>query len=157
MRILVDGDACPVKEDIVAIARPQGMEVIFVVSTAGYFDRDWQVKTVMVDSMPQAVDIAIVNRVQPGDIVVTQDYGLASLVLGKRGRAISPRGRRVDEANIDRLLLQRHANAEARKAGVRMKGPRKRSDRDTSRFRRNFQRLLEECLSTAPPKPQPDQ
>jgi hypothetical protein len=157
MRILVDGDACPVKEDIVAIACPRGIEVIFVVSTAGYFDRDWQVKTVMVDSMPQAVDIAIVNRVQPGDIVVTQDYGLASLVLGKRGRAISPRGRRFDEANIDRLLQQRHANAEARKAGVRMKGPRKRSDRDTSRFRHNFQRLLEECLSTAPPKPQPDQ
>lgn len=146
MRILVDGDACPVKEEIVAIAQERSLEVIFVVSTASYFNRDWKVKQIVVDSLPQAVDIAIINRVETGDVVVTQDYGLAAIVLGKKGRAISPRGYFFNDDNIDRLLQRRHIHHEARKAGVRIKGPRKRSEEDSARFCRNFQRLLDECL-----------
>jgi uncharacterized protein YaiI (UPF0178 family) len=146
MRILVDGDACPVKEDIVAIAQEKDLEVIFVVSTASYFNRGWNVKQIIVDSLPQAVDIAIVNRVEAGDVVVTQDYGLAALVLGKKGKAISPRGYFFNDDNIDRLLQRRHIHHEARKAGVRIKGPRKRSEKDRARFRKNFQSLLDECL-----------
>ena len=146
MRILVDGDACPVKEDIVAIAQERDIEVIFVVSTASYFNRDWKVKQIIVDSLPQAVDIAIVNRVEVGDVVVTQDYGLAALVLGKKGKAISPRGYFFNDGNIDRLLQRRHIHHEARKAGVRIKAPRKRSEKDRARFCKNFQRLLDECL-----------
>jgi uncharacterized protein YaiI (UPF0178 family) len=146
MRILVDGDACPVKEDIVAIAQKKKVEVVFVVSIASYFDRGWNVKKITVDSLPQAVDIAIVNRVEAGDVVVTQDYGLAALVLGKTGKAISPKGYLFTEANIDRLLQRRHIHHEARKAGVRLKGPKKLSEKDRIRFRNNFQRLLDECL-----------
>jgi len=156
MRILVDGDACPVKEDIVDIAQKkslqlrsgQAIEVIFVISTASYFDRGWNVKKIVVDSLPQAVDIAIVNRVEAGDVVVTQDYGLAALVLGKKGKAISPRGYFFNDDNIDRLLQRRHIHYEARKAGVRVKGPRKRSGKDRTRFHKNFQRLLDECLKS---------
>ncbi|MBD3305510.1 YaiI/YqxD family protein [candidate division KSB3 bacterium] len=146
MKIFVDGDSCPVKETIVAIAAEKQVAVVFVVSTSGYFDRGWNVQTVMVDSAPQAADIAIINRLEAGDIVVTQDYGLALLVLGKRGKAISPRGRRYTDDNIDRLLQQRQMHAEARKAGARLKGPRKRSGQDTARFSQNFRRLLDECL-----------
>jgi uncharacterized protein YaiI (UPF0178 family) len=145
MRVFVDSDACPVKEDIVVIARKKGIEVIFVVSMAGYFDRDWDVKKIVVDSLPQAVDIAIVNRVESGDIVVTQDYGLALLILGKRAKAISPRGYLFTDTNIDRLLHTRTIHAKARKAGIRVKGPQKRSEKDKIRFCRNFTRLLEEC------------
>ena len=142
MKILVDADACPVKESIVRLAKKSGVPVVFVVSTASYFDRGWNVEKVLVDSLPQAVDIAIVNRVEPGDIVVTQDYGLAALVLGKQGKAISPRGRIFHEGNIDRLLTQRHINYESRKAGVRMKGPKKRSTQDEQHFYERFERLL---------------
>jgi uncharacterized protein YaiI (UPF0178 family) len=147
MRILVDGDACPVKEEIVAIARKKKIEVIFVVSMSGYSQREWEIKQILVDSFPQAVDIAIVNRVEAGDVVVTQDYGLALLVLGKRGRAISPRGYIFSDDNIDRCLQRRQMASEARKAGIRMKGPKKRSEKDTSRFSKNFCRLLDECLN----------
>jgi uncharacterized protein YaiI (UPF0178 family) len=147
MRILVDGDACPVKEDIVAIAQERDLDVIFIVSTASYFNRDWKVKQIIVDSFPQAVDIAIVNRVEAGDVVVTQDYGLAALVLGKKGKAISPRGYFFNDDNIDRLLQKRHIHHEARKAGVRVKGPKKQSAKDKKRFHRNFRRLLDECLN----------
>lgn len=147
MKIFVDADACPVKEAIVDIAEEKQVEVVFIVSVAGYFERGWNVQKIMVDSLPQAVDIAIVNRVEAGDVVVTQDYGLASLVLGKHGKAISPSGYFFHESNIDTLLLRRHINHEARKAGVRVKGPKKRSSEDEIRFYKNFSRLLDECLS----------
>lgn len=127
-----------------SIAKEKKIDVVFVVSTAGYFDRGWNVEKVLVDSLPQAVDIAIVNRVEAGDVVVTQDYGLASLVIGKRGKAISPRGYIFKEHSIDQLLQRRFLHYEARKAGVRVKGPKKRSEKDEIRFRKNFLRLLNE-------------
>ena len=147
MKILVDGDSCPVKEAIVAIASRRKIDVVFVVSTSGYFDRGWKVQTILVDSLPQAADIAIINRVEAGDVVVTQDYGLASIVLGKHGKAITPRGRIFRERSIDSMLERRHLHHEARKAGIRVKGPKKRSAQDESRFRENFLRLLDECES----------
>ncbi len=143
MKILVDADACPVKEAIVSIAKARQLDVLFVVSTASYFDRGWNVRKLLVDSIPQAVDIAIINRVEPGDIVVTQDYGLASLVLGRQGKAISPRGHIFHEDKIDQLLTQRHIRHEARKAGVRMKGQRKRSGKDEARFHKNLTLLID--------------
>lgn len=145
MRIFVDGDACPVKEEIVAVARQKQIEVIFVVSMAGYSQRGGEIQQILVDSFPQAVDIAIVNRMETGDVVVTQDYGLALLVLGKRGRAISPRGYIFNDNNIERCLQRRQMHYEARKAGVRIKGPRKRSQQDSVRFQKSFQKLLDEC------------
>lgn len=148
MKIFVDADACPVKEEIVAIARKNKIEVMFVVSMAGYSQRAWNVTQVLVDSIPQAVDIAIINKMEAGDVVVTQDYGLALLVLGKKGKAISPRGYFFTDNNIGRLLQRRQIHSDARKAGVRLKGPRKRSNEDKKRFSKNFQTLLAECLET---------
>ena len=142
MRIFVDADACPVKEEIVEIAEEYTIPVTFIVSTAGYFERGWKAENILVDSLPQAVDIAIINRLEADDIVVTQDYGLALLVLGKRGKAISPRGFVFTDDNIDRCLQQRQMNSDARKAGLRRKGPKKRSENDRNRFCRNFQSLL---------------
>ncbi len=147
MKILVDGDSCPVKEAIVSIAKEKKIDVVFVVSTAAYFDRGWNVQKVLVDSLPQAVDIAIVNRVEAGDVVVTQDYGLASLVLAKKGKALSPRGYIFQENNIDRLLERRHLHYEARKAGLRIKGPKKYSEKDKKRFWKNFIYLIDEVRS----------
>ncbi len=143
MKIFVDADACPVKEIIVDAAKERGLELIFVVSFAGYFDRGWNAQKIVVDTSPQAVDLAIINRVAAGDLVVTQDYGLASLVIGKGGLAISPHGKIFHDGNMDGLLWQRHIHHEARKAGARVKGPKKRSQEDNARFRENFLRLLQ--------------
>ena len=147
MKIFVDADACPVKEEVMAIAREHDTDVVFVVSMAGYFDRGWDVEKVLVDSLPQAVDIAIVNRMEAGDIVVTQDYGLALLVLGKRGKAISPSGYVFTDDNIDRCLQRRQIHADARKAGIRTKGPKKRSHQDRNRFIQRFRTLLQHSTS----------
>lgn len=143
MRIFVDGDACPVKEEILAVAREKEVEVLFVVSPSGYLTREWNITQILVDNFPQAVDIAIINRMEAGDVVVTQDYGLALLVLGKKGKAISPRGNIYHDNNIDRLLQQRQIHHEARKAGARMKGPRKLSADDKQRFYKNFRMLID--------------
>jgi uncharacterized protein YaiI (UPF0178 family) len=148
MKIFVDADACPVKEEILAIARKHDIDVVFVVSMAGYFDRGWNVEKIMVDSLPQAVDITIVNRMEAGDIVVTQDYGLAWLVLGKKGKAISPSGYVFTDQNIDRCLQRRQMHADARKAGIRTKGPKKRSRQDSDRFAQRFRTLLQHSTSS---------
>lgn len=142
MRIFVDADACPVKEEIVEIAAQYDVPVTFIVSTAGYFERGWKAENVLVDALPQAVDIAIINRLEPDDIVVTQDYGLALLTLGKQGKAISPRGYIFTDDNIDRCLLRRQMSAEARKAGVRRRGQRKFSSKHAARFGEKFRSLL---------------
>lgn len=144
MRIFVDADACPVKEIIVDVAKEHGVPVTFVVSFAGYFDRGWDVERVVVDTSPQSVDIALINRVEAGDIVVTQDYGLASLAVSKGAKTISPNGKIFHNDNIDHMLLQRHIHHEARKAGARIKGQRKRTEEDNIYFRKNFMRLLEQ-------------
>ncbi len=143
MKILVDADACPVKDIILDLVRQRNLKVIWVVSLNHYSQREDPVQVVVVDALPQAVDIALINRVEPMDIVVTQDYGLAALVLGKKGRAISPAGYIFTEMTMDSLLEKRHLRATARRAGFKIKGPRKRDPKDDQRFRRNFINLLD--------------
>jgi uncharacterized protein YaiI (UPF0178 family) len=142
MKILVDADACPVKDIILDLAKQQKLKVIWVVSLNHYSRREDPVQVVGVDALPQAVDIALINRVEPMDIVVTQDYGLAALVLGKKGKAISPTGYIFTERTLDSLLEKRHLRATARRAGFKIKGPRKRDLKDDQRFRRNLINLL---------------
>jgi len=141
-KILVDADACPVKDIIIDLATSHGIEVIFIASFAHYGQALRGLHWVYVDSAPQAVDMAISNRVQAGDIVITQDYGLASIVLGKQGRAISPRGKIFTQDNMDLLLEQRHLEARLRKGGGRTKGPSPMSRADRKRFADNLQKLI---------------
>ncbi|HWP48714.1 MAG TPA: YaiI/YqxD family protein [Candidatus Limnocylindrales bacterium] len=143
MKILVDADACPVKDIILDLAKQRNLKVIWVVSLNHYSRREDPVQVVVVDALPQAVDIALINRVEPMDIVVTQDYGLAALVLGKKGKAISPAGYIFTERTMDSLLEKRHLRATARRAGFKIKGPRKRDLKDDQRFRRNLINLLD--------------
>lgn len=144
MKILIDADACPVKEIVIDLAKEQNLEVILVVSLNNYFQREDDIEVVVVDALPQAVDIALINRVEPADLVVTHDYGLASLVLGKKGRAISPMGYIFSETTVDSLLERRHLQSVARRAGLKTKGPKKRNLKDDERFRRNLLKLLDE-------------
>jgi uncharacterized protein YaiI (UPF0178 family) len=121
MKIFIDGDACSPKKIKRQFANKPGMEVVTVVSIENCSDFHHREDTVVVDSTPQAADIEIFNRINQGDIVVTKDYDLASLVLGKNGRAMSPSGFVYTKKNIGMLLQQRHVNRALRSASVRRK------------------------------------
>jgi len=156
MKILVDADACPVKEVLIHLAKQRRLEVILMVSVDNYFQRQDDVQVVMVDALPQAVDMALINRVEPGDLVVTHDYGLAALVLSKKGRAISPMGYIYNETTMAALLERRYLQSAARRAGIRTKGPKKRHPEDDRRFRRNLLKLLDELMDAERLKLFPD-
>lgn len=145
MKILVDADACPVKDIIEDIAGNYSLQVIMI-SNPSHNIRSSYSDIIMVDGGAEAVDIAVVNRSKAGDIVVTQDYGLASMVLGKGAAAINPSGKIYTMENIDGLLMQRYLNYKARKVGLKTINPRKRSAKDDQRFTRNFTELIEKLI-----------
>ena len=100
----------------------------------------------MADHAIDAVDIALINLCHRGDIVVTQDYGVAALALGKGARAIHQSGRWYTDENIDGLLMERHLAKKARRSGKHhLKGPAKRTEEDDKRFAESFERLIQEA------------
>jgi len=161
MQIIVDGDACPVKQEIFEIAARHNVHVLLVASSPcekrsvhyGCLCRNRpslthdmphvaNVEVLRVDPEPQAADIAVTNRARAGDIVVTGDYGLACMVLGRRARAIGFRGEHYTDDNIDGLMAQRHLHARARRHGARQRGPRPFSATDRAHFTATLERLL---------------
>jgi len=140
MKVLVDADACPVKDIIIRICRDFGVKVVMVVSPAHIFQTE--VELILVDSGFQAVDIEIFNRVESGDIVVTEDKGLAAIVLSRRASVMSPRGRIFSEQKIDQMLEERHLAAKRRRAGLKTKGPRALTKADKQRFKTNFTKFI---------------
>lgn len=139
MKIYVDADACPVKQEVIQLAAKYNLKVVFIfsISHSGNLQLNEavdNVELVMVDNESQAADMAIMNRVSSKDIVITGDYGLASIILSKKAAAISYNGYCYDEKNIDKLLYERHMSAEIRRSGGRVKGPAKRSKQENLKF-----------------------
>lgn len=142
-KILVDADSCPVKDIIIETARETATPVVMVASVAHLIAyQEPEISVITVDNVPQAADIAVLNNLTPGDIVVTGDYGLAAVVLSKNATPLSPRGFIYTVGNIDRLLLQRHIDAKIRRSGGRVKGPPALSPEDKAHFRQALRRLL---------------
>jgi len=141
LKILIDADACPVKDITEEIAREHSIELIMV-SNINHLIRSNYAQVIVVDGADQSADIAIINLTKPGDIVITQDYGLASMALAKGSYAIDPLGKQYTKDNIEGLLMQRYINQKARRAGGRINGPRKRQATDNSRFQRNLLQLI---------------
>ena len=141
MKILVDADACPVKDIIVRIARKRDIPVTMVIDTAHELN-DGYSTVVTVDKGPDSVDFKLMGLLSAGDIVVTQDYGLAALVLGKGAMAINQNGLVYTNENIDQLLTERHVSAQIRRAGGRTKGPAKRTKVADEKFELSFIELL---------------
>lgn len=146
IRIVVDADACPVKDEIVSIAELENVDVLFVASYAAFRAQEqWKserVQTVYVDQGYQAADMYIANAARSGDVVVTNDYGLAALCLTRGAKVISPRGSEMTSQNLDELLTQRHLSSKARRAGQRTKGPRAMSGEDRMHFQHKLTKLL---------------
>lgn len=145
VNVLVDADGCPVVDLTIDIAKQFNLKVTLLCDTAHYMQREGA-DTVMVSKGADAVDFVLVNKVNKGDMVVTQDYGLAAMVLAKQGYAIDQNGRWYTPENIDQLLESRHISKKIRQAGGRMKGPRKRQKEDNEKFEIHFKRLCEHVL-----------
>lgn len=133
VKVLIDADGCPVVDQTIAAARKFNLDVILLCDTSHEMYREGA-ETVTVSKGPDAVDFVLVNRVKKGDIVVTQDYGLAAMVLAKQGYPIDQNGRLYSEENIDQLLHGRHIAKKIRQGGGRMKGPKKRKPEDNEKF-----------------------
>lgn len=142
MEIFVDADACPVKAIIVRLARRSGLPVTMVTDTSHRIE-DGYSRVVTVDKARDSVDIKLINLVHAGDIVVTQDYGVAAMALGKQCRVLHQNGFIYDEGNIDRLLFERHLGQKVRRAGGRTGGAPKRTREDDLRFARALASLLD--------------
>ena len=143
MKILVDADACPVKEIIEDIAKKYQIPVLMLIDTSHILNSDYS-EIILVSKAPDAVDIALINRAVKGDIVVTQDYGVAAMALGKGAYAIHPGGKVYTDDNIDIMLMERDIARKARRAGERIRNHTgKRTAADNERFTESFRKL---CL-----------
>ncbi len=143
--LFIDADACPVKSEAVGIARARGVPVVLVGNTTQNLSRFASragVEALQVSRGRDAADFAIVERLEPDDIVVTADLGLAAMALGRGARPVSPRGRIYLAATIDAELAVRHAEQKHRRAGGRTRGPSAMDDEDRDRFVDSLKRLL---------------
>ncbi len=141
MRILVDADACPVKNIIVKVAKEYSIPVMMFIDTS-HMINDGYSDVLIVDKARDSVDIALINKTSKGDIVVTQDYGVAAMALPKGAKAINQNGLIYSDGNIEKLLFERHISQKVRRSGGRTSGPKKRTKEDDMRFEEAFRRLL---------------
>ena len=142
MQILVDADACPVKQIIVRLAKKYNIPLTMLIDTSHELSDDYST-VITVDKQADSVDFALMRLLTRDDIVVTQDFGLAAMVIGKGARAINQNGLIFTNDNIDRLLLERHIGQKIRRSGGRTKGPSKRTKDDDARFESAFDSLLQ--------------
>ncbi|GIP39623.1 UPF0178 protein YqxD [Paenibacillus sp. J31TS4] len=138
----MDADACPVKQEIIQTARRFGIGVWMVASYAHRLVPEEGVEVFQVDPSDQSADLFLANRLQPGDVLVTQDFGLATIGLAKRAVVLSNRGQEYRDETIDFLLDTRHAQAKKRRAGKHTKGPKPFSDEDRARFLHSLTKVL---------------
>lgn len=144
MKIVVDADACPktALQICIRLGSRYGLEVWTVASFNHHIESPHHI---VVGNSPQEADLKLVNLAQPGDVAVTQDWGLAAMLLGRGVRCLSPGGQEYTAGNIDFLLEERDLKARFRRGGGRTRGPKKRTPEQDARF----EAALENCLSRA--------
>lgn len=143
----MDADACPVKNIIERTAKKYGIPVVMFIDSSHILDSEYS-EIVTVGQGKDAVDLALINRAEPGDVVVTQDYGVAALALGKGAYAINNFGTVFSDKNIDQMLFERHISAKIRRSGGRLCGFHKRTKKNDEQFEQSLIRLLEKLLDS---------
>lgn len=144
MKIFVDADACPVINIIEKVAEEYGIEVTLFCDTNHILHSEYS-KIKVIGAGTDAVDFALVNSCQKGDVVITQDYGVAVMTLGRGAYAIHQSGKWYTDENIDGLLMQRHLVKKVRRTSSKyhLKGQRKRNKEDDIIFEKSFRQLIE--------------
>lgn len=147
MRIYVDADACPVVDIVEKLAEKYGIPVTLLCDTNHVLASDYS-EVKIIGAGADAVDYALIGLCHKGDIVVTQDYGVAAMALGKNAYAIHQSGKWYTDENIDRMLMERHLAKKARRSTKKnhLKGPKKRSREDNERFENSLDRLIQKVL-----------
>jgi len=149
--VLIDGDACPVLREAVKIASIRGFPVVLVgndTQNLGRFAPLNGVSTIEVPTGRDSADFALVTRVSPDDVVITDDIGLASMVLGRKARVISCRGHEFNNKTIDYDLHFRHLGQKIRRSGGRTKGPAPFTAEDREKFVVVLKHILSEVKKT---------
>ncbi|EJI4982648.1 YaiI/YqxD family protein [Listeria monocytogenes] len=131
-QILVDADACPVKAEIKQVAKEFQLEVTFVASFNHYSVNTNGENWIFVDTGKESADMRMMNLAKKGDIIVTQDIGLASILLAKGTFVFSNRGELYREEEMSLMLDIRYRHAKERQQGKYSKGPKAISDQDRS-------------------------
>lgn len=140
--LYVDADACPVKEEIVDICQQYKVKMVFVSSYAHKMTLPEVAKVVTVDSEKEAVDLYIMNQVKKGDLCVTQDHALASVLLARGVTVLSPRGLIYREELIGQMLEARHFASKQRRMGAKTKGPKPFKKADRLHFAEQLHRCI---------------
>ncbi len=133
MRVLIDADGCPVVRLAAEKCRELAVPCLLFCDTAHQFSLEG-VQVITVDKGADSVDFALVGRILPGDVVITQDYGLASMSLARGARVLHQDGKEYTSQNIQGLLFLRHEAGKFRRSGGRVKGPSKRTKAQDQAF-----------------------
>ena len=147
MQIFVDADACPVVQIIEKIAKKYQVAVTLLCDTNHILDSEYS-EVIVVGAGADAVDYKLISVCHKGDIVVSQDYGVAAMALGKGAYAIHQSGKWYTDDNIDRMLMERHLNKKAKRSSSKnhIKGPRKRTEEDDNRFAESFEKMIRKAM-----------
>lgn len=150
MHIYVDADACPVVDIIEDKARKYKVSVMLLCDTNHVLSSAYS-EVMLVGAGADAVDYKLISICHKGDIVVSQDYGVAAMALGKGAYAIHQSGKWYTNDNIDRMLMERHLNKKARRNSnkAHLKGPKKRTKKDDERFSESFEKLIQKALAAS--------
>jgi uncharacterized protein YaiI (UPF0178 family) len=146
IEIFVDGDGCPVKDEVYVVATRYGVPVALVANSRLAVPEGLGVEMVLVDQGPDAADDWIVENVQPGDVVVTGDIPLAARCLDAGARVLGTHGRIFSEDSIGNRLAMRDLNAHLRETGVMSGGAPAMSAKDRSRFLSKLDELVQRGL-----------
>ncbi len=149
MHILVDADACPVVRIVENMAKKYELPVTLLCDTNHVLSSDYS-EVKVIGAGADAVDFALISLCHAGDIVVTQDYGVAAMALGKKAYGIHQSGKWYTNENIDGMLMERHLNKKARRSSKKshLKGPRKRTQEDDKRFAESLEKLIQKIISS---------
>ena len=146
MRIFIDADGCPVVEETVNIAKLFKIPVTIVKNYAHVINNAYA-EVVTVDLSSDSADYYIVNHMKKGDLVVTQDNGLAAMALAKEGIVLNQNGYIIDNDNIDAMLSTRHIHRELRQRGIYAGKARKRVKSNNKSYEVTLKNLLQELLA----------
>lgn len=145
MKILIDGDACPVIDLTIEIGEKAGLKTYIFCDEAHIIEKKGA-ETIYVSQGSDSVDFTLLKNTEAGDIVVTQDFGLASMILAKNAAALNQNGLIYTQFNIDQLLFSRHISKKIRNNGGRTRGPKKREKSDDLNFKKSLEALINKGL-----------
>ncbi|MFR7592690.1 MAG: DUF188 domain-containing protein [Longibaculum sp.] len=145
MRLLIDGDACPDKVEIKKIAQDYNIEMIVYIDYAHVMEDDYY-RVVECEIGKDSVDMQMIKDARSGDLVITQDYGLASLLLCKNVKVLHVSGKEIHNGNVEELLMSRYLSAQQRKKDKHLKGPSKRDQETRDYFLKQIEKILKTAL-----------